>query len=143
MARIKAKEGHVYALPRFSKIDWHVLITRSNGKGGLLGYFYPKLEQVGVAPPKFIGLVGDLGIRNGEWRQETVASGWKREDWPIPRFRRLAPGEQPSDETRIVTYDDDLAGIGREQILAGSFEELPLDGAYGYKAVEVPLKRLE
>jgi hypothetical protein len=143
MARAKAVEGGVYSLPRFSSTEWFVLITRSNGKGVLVGYFYPAGSKIVNGKPSLVRQVTDSGIRNGEWNLVERLPSWKRDGWPLPSFRRLAPGESPSGETRVVTYDDDMAGVGQVRVVSGSCLELPLDGLSGHKAIEVHLKRLE
>ena len=143
MANIKAVEGGIYSLPRFSDAEWHALITRNNEKGVLIGYFYPNLQSISISVPSLVRQVTDTGIRNGEWKLVAKLPSWKRDDWPLPKFRRMAPGASPSSETRVVSYDDNMAGIGQVQVVSDSCLQLPLDGLSGHKAIEVHLKRLE
>jgi len=142
IVRKKALEGGVYILPKFSNHEWLVLVTRSNGIGVLLGYFYNSLDEIGVAKPKLIRMVGDLGVRNGIWKDVAKIDQFTRDEWPIPKFRRVLPGEGPSSGVMVVSYDDNLSGTGG-RLLEGAFDELPADGVSGYKAIEVHLERLE
>lgn len=142
MPRPRAKEGHIYSLPMFSGTQWFALVAR-NHQGTLLIHFYPARHQIGGVPPALTQKVGDLGIRNGEWRDEGELPGWNRKDWPVPQFRRLMPWEEPSNETTIVTYGENLAGTPTTEVLEGSFEHLPRDGLSGHKAVNAYLKRCE
>ena len=73
---------------------------------------------------------GDLGLFDGSWPVLGRVTGWQREDWPAPAFRRV---DVVSGEVRRVVYDDadPAEEIAAERVAPGEAEGLPSDGVQG------------
>jgi hypothetical protein len=139
--RIKPVEGAVYALPAFSSKRWFVLVARF-ANSGILGFFASRSTPEAFRSPKLIRIVGDLGIRNGEWIHVGDIPNWQRSDWPMPKFLRKNFFDPKPGVGQIVEYNDRLEEVAVSK-LTEVFEPLPDDGVSGHKAIEVHLRRIE
>jgi hypothetical protein len=153
MARRKLPytEGDWIAVPLRSGGYAPGLIARSNGRGGMLGYFFgPRHQSLPVTAelqglePKHAVLVcrlGDLGLIRQTWTVLGPSPNWEPGIWPVPRFVRR---EEGSGRTFIVEYDqDDAIELVREALARPEDGRgLPKDGLYGSGAVEILLDHL-
>lgn len=141
-------EGTLFAVPlRDGGFGWGV-ISRLNGEGVALGYFfgprYQTLEalkvQLNPSPQKAVlfGRFGDLGLVKGTWPILENLSNWRREEWPMPAFVREVDGELIQSK-----YDEALGFIAECKISSkGTYIDVCKDSVMGYGFVEVRLTKL-
>jgi hypothetical protein len=153
---VRYNEGQWFAVPLVGGGYVLGIIVRGTykTKGGLGYFFAPRYAEVpdgretqGKAPSDAIlkAWFGDLGIIEGRWPLVNSVSEFDRSDWPVPTFRRLDP-INPS-VGWLVEYDDDINGLleapVRESVHAAQeLSDLPKDGVFGARALEVALTRL-
>jgi hypothetical protein len=127
------------------------VVARVNREGVLFGYFFgprrskvPTLRETTSVQPRDAVLTarfGHLGLRGGTWPIVGRSKAWKRDDWPMPEFRRY---EELTGRTFKVTYDKDDPNrvIREEQTSPQLVERLSKDSLFGAGAVEIALTRL-
>lgn len=129
------------------------LVSRADGHGGVIGYFFGPKRWHPVRLDDAIGLstrdalrvmqFGDLGLlgRMPEtWPILGRLSDWDRDRWPLPDFcRRDISGKA----YRVVYSDENLAGPQSEvEISDEECDKLPRDALSGAGAVERVLTHL-
>ncbi len=143
------EEGTCFLVPLREGGFGRGVVSRLNGKGVVLGYFFaPRLSSANA--PQFgdqiqpqhailVGQFGDLGLLKGEWPIVGKISGWTRAQWRLPRFVR-----QVGPTTIASEYTDDLQLV-REYNLDPT-QALPKDSCkeslMGYGFVEIMLSKL-
>src|SRR5436189_6486528 len=111
---INYREGDIIAVP-LADASWGLgIIARTDGKGGLIGYFFaPKCAPLPVSAKAFskkpaeavlIVHCGDLGLLDGRWKVIGQAQNWDRRAWPIPAFART---DAISGLNRKVIYSEE------------------------------------
>jgi hypothetical protein len=152
-AKVKAdyREGDWFSVPLHEGGYAVGVVARVGSKGTLLGYFFGPLLQTQPHvrdvcwnrsdSAVLIAIVGDLGLRRGEWRLLGHPDGWSRARWPLPKFARR---DALSGTAKIVTYTDhDLVNeVEIQSISNDAADRIPEDGVWGYGAVEKRLSRL-
>ena len=147
--KIEYFEGMLFVLPMRDGGFARGLVSRFDGKGAVLGYFFgPRLASVDevMAGDEFlpesailVGRFGDLGLLNGAWHPYGKIASWSRESWPLPVFTR-------SDNAGIVIsrYGENLKFIGEHRLPPNSISppNSCADGLMGYGYVEVMLTKL-
>lgn len=127
------------------------LLARLQGKDTGLGYFFgPKVDAVpsgqGIAQlrPEDAVLVtkfGTVGIARGDWKVVFAAQPWKREEWPIPAFRRTEPFTNRI--LKVIYAEGNLLTPAAElPISPDESADYPEDGSFGMGALEIRLTRL-
>jgi hypothetical protein len=154
-SKVRYNEGQWFLVPLLDEGYALGIIVRGNYKTrGGLGYFFgPRYsnipdESVTWNPKPSEALIvtwfGDLGIIRGEWPLLLSTRPFRREDWPIPMFRRI-DALDPDRRYRIV-YDQEDNGTGttyrKERAQAEDVKDLLDDGLYGYGAVQIVLTKL-
>jgi hypothetical protein len=134
-------EGDAFGIP-LEGGDWALGVVSRAAPGGrvVIGHFFgprrhalpeggelPDLKpENAVAVERF----GDLGLFDGSWPVLGRVTGWRREDWPAPAFRRV---DVVSGAVRRVMYDDadPAEEIAAERVRPAEAEGLPNDGLQG------------
>jgi hypothetical protein len=122
--------------------DWALgLVSRASPDGVVvIGHFFgPRRKSLpeGNELPEFmpedavaVERFGDLGLVDGSWPILGPATGWRRESWPAPAFRRV---DVVSGAVRKIRYDDadPAEEIAAERVASDEAEGLPNDGLQG------------
>lgn len=153
--RIKYSEGQWFAVPLKTGGYALGIIVRGNykTKGGLGYFFGPRYKEVPderetwLKKPSDAILItwfGDLGIIWGRWPLIPSTRPFRREEWPVPKFKRIDPLNPRRGWLVEYSQDDDGKGLPICETLcdAGDLEGLPEDGVDGYEAVEIVLTHL-
>ena len=145
---LKYSEGTIFAVPLRDGGFGRGVISRLDGEGVALGYFFgPRhqtMETLGVqfhpSPGEAVlcGRFGDLGLLKGAWPILGGLSNWKREEWPMPPFVREVDGDLVQ-----IHFDEELGFISEQKIVNNI---LPINGCkdsvMGYGLVEIRLTKL-
>lgn len=145
------REGDLFAVPLDGGGYSVGLVARANRKGVIVGYFFdgrftqpPEAEQLAGLTPNDAGLVqafGDLGLLHGDWPVIGQLPSWRREDWPLPVFRREEP--LTGRLLRVEYVDEDPSSRPREvEISREEFDGLPDDGMAGFELMQKRLSRV-
>lgn len=149
--KITYKEGDWIAVPIADCGYALGIITRMGKRGALIGYFFGPLYKHIPKPEDTKNLLaedavlicnyGDLGLLNGEWSVIGHSEPWDRGKWPNPAFvRRDSITGKP---TKIYYSENDPnCEIAEKPCSEEEARRLPKDGASGYVAVEIKLKKL-
>ncbi len=153
---IKYSEGQWFAVPLKNGGYALGIIARGSHKvkGPHLGYFFgPRYESIPGEQETWqkqpsdailIEWFGPLGILWGTWPLIPTTRPFRREEWPVPKFRSI----DPLNPTRgwLVEYDQETSGLDlpvrRIYCDAKDLEGLPEDGVSGYEAIEIVLTKL-
>jgi hypothetical protein len=154
--RVEYGEGQWFAVPLDDgSYALGIIVRGSYSTKGGLGYFfgprYPVVpsgrETEGKAPSDAIlkAWFGDLGIIEGRWHLVKTTREFDRAQWPVPNFGRIDLINLQVG--RVVEYDQDVNGLLdlpiRESVRpAEEVADLPEDGVWGARAVELALNRL-
>ncbi|MGA7193539.1 MAG: immunity 26/phosphotriesterase HocA family protein [Anaerolineales bacterium] len=153
---IKYSEGQWFAVPLKDEGYALGIVARGNSmfKGGQLGYFFgpryknvPTEREVMIKKPTDAILVtwfGALGLLWGTWPLISSARPFQREEWPVPKFKRIN-SFKPS-MGWLVEYRQDINGLERPTqetyCDAKELEGFPIDVLSGYEAIEIKLTKL-
>lgn len=152
--RITYSEGQWFAIPLSEGYYGLGVIVRGfyKSKGGL-GYFfgpkYASIDNIHTVPSTPIDAIlvawfGDLGIINGRWPLLNIPFGFRKEDWPVPAFKRLDYVNR--NYGWLVEYEQEnpiFARSEREVYLPISqIRSLPEESSFGYEALEIQLSKL-
>ena len=146
---IKYSEGQWFAVPlKTGGYALGIIVRGSYKKKGGLGYFFgPRYEEVpderetwSKQPSDAILITwfGDLGIIWGRWPLIPSTRPFRREEWPVPKFKRIDSLNPRRGWLVEYSQDDDGRGIPIRETPcnAEDLEGLPEDGVDGYEAVE-------
>jgi hypothetical protein len=152
VTRVRYREGDWVAVPLRTGGYAAGIVARGSDSRVAIGYFFgprteqpPSLEDVARLRAReavFVCQFGDLGIIRGWWPRIGRLEGFDRAAWPMPVFFR---DQVLTGRSFRVHYDEDDPSVelGEEPADANDRNRLPLDGMYGYGAVEVVVtKRL-
>lgn len=149
--RTKFQEGDWIAVPLRQGGYALGLLARLHGKDTGLGYFFgPKFpvmpceqDAAKLSPHDAIltAKFGTIGIAKGDWKVVFPSRPWRREEWPIPAFRRVEPF---TDRILRVVYaeGDLLTPVVELPVSPDEAAALPEDGSYGMGALEIRLTRI-
>jgi hypothetical protein len=152
MRYVPNEEGALFAVPLDAGGYAIGLVSRADGKGTLVAYFFgprrgeiPRLEDLAAlsrADAVTIRRCGDLHLGDQRWPVIGRLPGWSREKWPIPTFGREDP--LLDDVVWQLEYSDaDIIRPARQARLAqNEGGTLPPDGILGGRAVELVLDQL-
>jgi len=152
---IKYSEGQWFAVPlKDGGYALGIIVRGSYKTKGGLGYFFgPRYESVPdeqetwrkqPSDAVLIAWFGDLGIIWGNWPLIPSTRPFRREEWPVPKYRYIDP-LNPNNKGWLVEYRQDTNGWElpkRTRCNAEDLVDLPDDGTYGYEAVEIVLTNL-
>jgi hypothetical protein len=148
--KLPYKEGSVFALPLRDGGFARGVVARAGKRGKVLfGYFFgPVFESFdemtleGVAPRNAVQklMFGDLELIRGNWRVIGQVTPWRREDWPMPIFKREDPLGRRNPV--FVKYSEDNPGVFEGTTNDNSGREVVRDGLNGAGAVEILLNKL-
>jgi Immunity protein 26 len=148
-SRSPYSEGDVFGVPLNG--GWALgVVARVAPEGRLLlGYFFgPKRAELPDEVPELrpedavsVQRFGDLGLIEGSWPVLGAHPGWRRQEWPMPAFRRT---DDVSGAVFRIDYDDDDPGemLERRRVDPAEVEGLSPDGLAGAGAVIRRLARL-
>jgi len=153
---IKYSEGEWFAVPLKDSGYALGIIARGSHKvkGPHLGYFFgprykdiPDEQETWRKQPSeaiLIAWFGPLGILRGTWPLILSTRPFRREEWPVPLFGQIDPGNPA--KGWLVEYSQETDGldlpIRRIYCDAKNLTGLPEDGVYGYEAIENVLTKL-
>jgi hypothetical protein len=153
---IKYSEGQWFAVPlKDGGYALGVIVRGSYKTKGGLGYFFgpryesvPDEQETWTKQPSdavLIAWFSDLGITRGKWQLIPSTCLFRREEWPIPTFKRLDALKPEKGWLVEYSQDTDDVPIPVRERYCNAMEllDIPDDGDYGYEAVEIVLtKRL-
>jgi hypothetical protein len=126
------------------------VVGRVDPRGVGLGYFMPDRHMAPPAVATFaatspgsavlVCLFSDAAARSGDWIDLGSLPGWRRDEWPVPRFvRRDAVRGQV-----VVQYDEQDLVTPSSEIRASVTDTagFPRDDLFGSGAVELALTAL-
>jgi hypothetical protein len=148
MRKLPYSEGTWFAVPLkpFGFSAGVVARMKRNGKI-ILGYFFgpryasvPTLSLIdSLRPQNAIArmIVGNLGLRKGEWPIIGRSESWNRSEWPMPIFIRRDI-LRPMAWLVYLSDDDPSVRMAEEQVhpQTTGFDD---DGLYGAGAAEIEL----
>lgn len=131
-----------------------VIVRGSYKTKGGLGYFFgpkyaeiPDEQETWLKNPSdaiLIAWFGDLGIIWGKWPLIPSGRPFRREEWPVPKFRNIDPLNL--NKGWLVEYRQESNGlelpIRRIYCDVKDLVGLPEDGDWGYEAIETVLTKL-
>jgi hypothetical protein len=135
-------EGDVFGVP-LEGGDWALGVVSRAAPGGRIvtGHFFgprrgsrpasAELPDLRAEDAVAVERFGDLGLFDGSWPVLGSVPDWRRDDWPVPAFRRV---DVVSGAVRRVIYDDANPAevLAVEQVSPGEAEDLPNDGLMGW-----------
>ncbi len=141
------QEGSVFLVPLEQGGYATGLVARHAPKGKLvLGYFFgPHLKEmkdfsfsnIRTGNVLHCKRFGDLGLIEGHWLVMGQLPDWKRENWPMPVFKKFNVASNIFDA--LLYYDDDDPGkLIKEEAFNGE-TNLPEAGLAGYGFIEKKL----
>jgi Immunity protein 26 len=151
VTKISYSEGDWFGVPLSEGGFATGVVARANRGGILVAYFFgprsetpPSLTQVAQLTPGdavLVGAVGDLGLLGGSWPLVGRLPNWKRDEWPIPVFRRY---EELTGRSFRVYYDPDDPNkvLREEEVRQGERALGPRDGLMGAGFAERKLSSL-
>jgi len=152
---IKYSEGQWFAVPlKDGGYALGIIVRGSYKTHGGLGYFFgpryaevPNEQETWHKQPSDAILItwfGDLGIIWGKWPLIPSSRPFRREDWPVPKFRRIDCLNPAKGWLVEYGQNDTEFGVPIREIRcdARDLEGLPEDGYDGYEAVEIALTKL-
>lgn len=124
------------------------VIARCGLEPILFGYFFhvrvssAKLPEVELDPEHAFRrlLFADLGLVRGTWPVVGRVVEWERARWPMPDFRRVAPGASVGMRVR-VSEDEPNRELSATPATVEELASLPSAGVCGAGAVEIVLTR--
>ncbi len=140
-------EGDCFVFPLTDGGFARGVVSRMDGSGGLLGYFYgPRFENKRDAnvtddlKPEnaiYVLMCGDLGLVDDEHEWEVIGHlpGWKREDWPMPVFGCEVSKERDWGELRWFD-ENTLTESMSKRVTLKEIKGLPSSGLGGCGYVE-------
>jgi hypothetical protein len=66
---------------------------------------------------------------------------WRREDWPVPAFSRIAVDQSTAWKT-VYSDKDGITLLTEQEVPISLAQMLPEDGLSGYGAIELRLTKL-
>jgi hypothetical protein len=148
MARRKLpyKEGDWFAVPLRDGGYTLGRVARMDGRGGIIGYFFgPRHEQLptpadveGKEPSQAIWIanLGDLGFLEGTWHVISTSGPWRREQWPMPLFKR-EDLTNPRRAWRVQYSESNFhRPVSEEAVTPDEVRDLPEDAVEGSGSVE-------
>lgn len=151
MKKVKYVDGDIFVFPLRNNGFGVGLIAHHN-KGMIVGYFLnekfkriPKTDELNLKFEKkniiYICIFGQLGLKNEEWKLIGRLDKFKKEDWPIPEFKRSV---MFLEETWLgVSYDKELSiDTIERKITKEVAENMPDDGLAGHGFVEIKMTKL-
>jgi hypothetical protein len=144
--KVSYGEGDLFEIVLENHKKFLGLIIRRKGTTKLfLGYFWvqPAGQQDGSVPDKSKALTAafssGLGFEMGTWALLGPAKDWRREDWPIPEFKRY---DDILKSNFVVTYNENLEEVSSKRTTEELAARLSKDSVYGYEALEGYLDRI-
>lgn len=154
---IKYSEGQWFAVPlKNGGYALGIIVRGSYKTKGGLGYFFgpwydtiPDERETWRKQPSdaiLIAWFGPLGIEWGKWPLIPSTRPFRREEWPVPKFKRI--DSLKPEKGWLVEYSQEVGGISESAPVreiycnARDLNGLPDDGVYGYEAIEIVLAKL-
>ncbi len=152
---IRYSEGQWFAVPlKDGGYALGIIVRGSYRTKGGLGYFFgpryleiPNEQETWNKQPSeaiLIAWFGDLGIITGKWPLIPSRRPFRREEWPVPKFKRLDPLNPR--QGWLVEYSQETSGVHmpiREIYCdADDLVGLPEDASYGFEAIEITLTEI-
>ena len=120
--KINYNEGTCFLVPLRNKGFARGIVARMDGKGQIFGYFFgPKIESfdnvnnfenLNYKDSVLVGMFGDLGLLNKEWKILDTLPNWNKDDWPMPQFIRL---DENANRAWLVYYNEKDLSINKEE----------------------------
>jgi len=152
---IRYSEGQWFAVPlKNGGYALGIIVRGSYKTKGGLGYFFgpryseiPDEQETWRKQPSdaiLIGWFGDLGIIQGRWPLIPSTRPFRREEWPVPKFKRIDALNPEKGWLVEYSQEDSGAGLSVREVYcdARDLEGLPEDGIYGAGAIENVLTKL-